>query len=119
MWGHLFFFFVLRDCVRWLAHSLWPNAIILLNIMASSVRWTVFEPFAPLSLADHRHRSGMLSVHPLPDPADRQIGTAVASQSATARKGAQTLTGGNKERRGRVSRRKAAATPRHGRQHAE
>lgn len=79
MWGHLFFFFVLRDCMHWLAHSRGPNAIILRDKMASSMRWTVFEPFTPLPLAHRRHRRGMLSVHPLPDPADRQIGTAVAS----------------------------------------
>lgn len=68
MWGHLFFFFVLRDCMHWLAHSRWPNGIILRDKMASSTRWTVFEPFAPLPLAEELGRRGMLQVHPLPPP---------------------------------------------------
>ncbi len=68
MWGHLFFFFVLRDCMHWLAHSRGPNAIILRDKMASSMRWTDFEPFLLAALAHCRRRRGMLQVHPLPVP---------------------------------------------------
>ena len=64
MWGHLFFFFVLRNCMHWLAHSRWPNRLILRDKMASSMRWTVFEPFVPAALAVRLGRRGKLQ----PDP---------------------------------------------------
>lgn len=53
MWGHLFFFFVLRDCVRWLAHLCWSNMLILPDKMAPSMRWICLELFALLPLAEH------------------------------------------------------------------
>ena len=68
MWGHLFFFFVLRDCMHWLAHSRGPNSIILRDKMASSMRWTDFEPFLPAALAHRRHRRGMLCAAPHSTP---------------------------------------------------
>jgi len=76
MWGHLFFFFVLRDCMHWLAYSRWPNMLILHDKMASSLSWTVFEPFLPAALAQRQGRRGMLQVHPLPPPAGHQASTA-------------------------------------------
>lgn len=66
MWGHLFFFFVLRDCMHWLAHSRGPNSIILRDKMASSMRWTVFELFLTAALALRRRRRGMMNADPHP-----------------------------------------------------
>lgn len=83
MWGHLFFFFVLRDCMHWLAHSRGPNSIILRDKMASSMRWTVFELFLTAALALRRRRRGMMNADPhLVPPASTPARPAVTSPRA-------------------------------------
>lgn len=51
-----------------LTHSRYRNAIILCDKVASSLRWTDFEPFLPAALAQRPGLRGMMEVHPHPVP---------------------------------------------------
>jgi hypothetical protein len=53
---------------RRLAHPQPANHQSYKNKWATSLRWTVFEPFLPAALAQRQGRRGMLQVYPLPVP---------------------------------------------------